>query len=506
MKLQIEKLALGFFICLFLVYPLFQIIRRDLNSPNFWFDESGQYWLARGQHHFKTALHPDGGWPEILEYGRVFNCDPGGFTLILRVWIEIAGSSPLALRLLPFSFFLGMITVFYLAARGLGAPREWAVLASGIPITSPLLIHYSTELRAYSMEACAVALLCFSPIWISQTKIPWGPISLGTFSALLASSRYSAFLIAAAASFVSIFPLRPRKVALARFVQFSLPLAFMVMATFFLFAVHQNGGALGPPAYVKDFLLSGQSWNEIWSMIKKNTFSPEVISIVLFISFPLLVLLQKKPSLLLQALLPRLIAVLSIAFCLTMAASFVGKLPWAVNTRWSIGYHALAACSWASLLAVMGTLLDRLKKQKVWLAKILLIATGIIIWNLQQIAFKKGRPTNESIASVLRIADQKSVHSLFIGDNAVPSARYLLEAGPLRGSSIVYPDKVYFETHADLNKRTAISAKKYQGIVVPSASTLPIYEKRIVGRILEIIPCPDGPSFLVLIMPSGRGK
>ena len=92
-----------------LIILLLCILARNLNSPNFWFDESGQFWLALGQNHFSAANTVAQSIKEAWNNSKSFNLDPGGFTLLLRGLIySFENTSPLILRSLPFFFTIAL--------------------------------------------------------------------------------------------------------------------------------------------------------------------------------------------------------------------------------------------------------------------------------------------------------------------------------------------------------------------------------------------------------------
>ena len=150
--------------------PSFFVASRYLASPDLWVDESDQVWLSLGLHHFTPPLTPPGGWGDIVRFGRAMDSDPGAFTVLLRFWMMVFGFSPLAVRSLPFVFFLLTPVVVILSARRCGASPIFAALAGSIPLGFPMILHYATEVRPYSMEACAVALLFFLPCWLTDER------------------------------------------------------------------------------------------------------------------------------------------------------------------------------------------------------------------------------------------------------------------------------------------------------------------------------------------------
>ena len=143
-------------------------LRVHLFSPNIWFDESGQYWLSLGLHHFTPPLSTPGGWDKIVEYGRVLNSDPGTYTLILRAWIKLFGADIATLRTLSLLFFLLGPVIIWLAGRRLEIPPAARAAAALAPCGSFMFYHYATEIRAYSMESLAVLYFFFLAAWTDR--------------------------------------------------------------------------------------------------------------------------------------------------------------------------------------------------------------------------------------------------------------------------------------------------------------------------------------------------
>ena len=158
---QIKILILLFF----LIFITIIFAWGNITNPNFWYDESGQFWIAKGLNHFSPKFSQNGDLYDVLLNNANFNLDPGGFSLILHYWTKIS-NSPLFLRLLPYCFFLiSFVIVVFIV-------KEWfpnsgvLVLFSGfILLTFSLIRNYAFELRPYSFEmVCLIIIICCANI------------------------------------------------------------------------------------------------------------------------------------------------------------------------------------------------------------------------------------------------------------------------------------------------------------------------------------------------------
>ena len=443
----------------------------------------------------------DGGLDELIKYGRAYNSDPGGFTLILMTWIGCIGSSPIALRSLPFLSFMGTLVILYFGARGFGTGPLWAILVASIPLTSSMLLHYATELRAYSMEALAVGWLFFTPLWLNQYKKGLAVFAFGIIAAILASSRYSAFLPAGAACFTALFPFKPWRQAFTRALLFSAPILFMVFAAYLLFVRYQAVEGLKPPDYVNEFLLEGKDWSSVMKAFKQNLFSAPGFSILAFVALStVLYFFNSEKTSTWKNIIVHQGLFTAITLLITIFVSWWGKLPWAVDTRWSIGYHALGVFCLGTMIATIGINFDKTKNTKLIKWKIpVFIFLSILVFKSQQEAFSKGRPLYETVAFCLQDCKENGWGRLFVSNHAIPSARYLIEVGPFVGR-FDYPDSVYFESAIEQQGQEPICATTYDSVILHDTSLMDSYLQRIKGKVVEIRKY--NPTILIRIQPA----
>lgn len=483
--------------------PLAFVASKHLASPNLWFDESGQCWLSLGLHQFTAPRTPHGSWGDILRYGRVMNADPGAFTFLLRFWMGVFGFSPLALRSLPFLFFLLMPVVIVLSALRCGANPVFAVLAGSIPLGFPMMLNYATEVRAYSMEACAVAFLFFLPCWLTDERRDRMVTILGCVAALLVASRYSAFIFGAAACLTALLPLRPLRAAVVRALRFGVPVLISAAAAYLLFARYQVNGSHQAPFYVEPLLLHGKNAAAQLALLRENFLGSDTLPITLFlIAAPLFFWLGPRSLTRLRSLVGRTAVFCALSVTLTALASLAGVLPWAVHTRWSIGYQSLSACCLAMIIVAVSICLCQ--EAAAWPRKTLVIAAATcfaVAWSLQlRQAVRVERPYYETIASHLKgLAGLPNAKELkfFIHPNAAPTVRYLCELGPFRGA-FSYPARFHFESEPDVAVGAPISANEYDIIVLTHTLFADAYRARVVGGKTELEASP-GPSCLLVL-------
>lgn len=102
----------GLSIGLFLLYQ----------HSSLWFDEAGQFWISQGLNHDSPPLSPSGDINEVLLNNRLYNLDPGGFSILLHLWIKLS-TSVAWLRLLPYIFFCLGVFSFLALLRFLSLNR-----------------------------------------------------------------------------------------------------------------------------------------------------------------------------------------------------------------------------------------------------------------------------------------------------------------------------------------------------------------------------------------------
>lgn len=192
--------------------------------------------------------------------------------------------------------------------------------------------------------------------------------------------------------------------------------------------------------------------------------------------------------------------ILSVTF--TAAASLAGRLPWAIHSRWAIGYQALSACCGAMIIIAVSVCLGRWAAD--WPKKILLSGMAVCfatVWSAQvKQAIRTERPYYETIGSHLKVlANLPNAKDLrfFINFNSSPTTRYLCEFGPFKGA-FGYPARFHFEPGEESNKGTPVSVNDYDVIVLTHFSFVAAYRARVTDGTAELRASPQPSCLLVL--------
>lgn len=184
---------LAFFI-FFLFFLIFSISNNNIGFKNLWFDESGQFWMAKGLNHFSPLNAQNGNIFEVLKYNAKYNLDPGGYTVLLHFWTYL-GNSALYLRLLSYIFFILSIVLLSKLFYNIDNRNPVILFMPLLFSFSNLFNYYAFEIRPYSMEllATVLSLYVYYKMDVILQKKRYALLS-GTLLGLLMTSRYSAIL------------------------------------------------------------------------------------------------------------------------------------------------------------------------------------------------------------------------------------------------------------------------------------------------------------------------
>ncbi|MCJ7733969.1 MAG: hypothetical protein MUP11_05420 [Anaerolineales bacterium] len=404
---------------------------NNITNPDFWFDESGQFWVAKGLNHVSEPYSQVGTIGDLIQNNRVYNLDPGGFTLLLRYWTMIA-NSPIFLRLLPLMFFsLSMILVSRLCL--IWYPNHpFSFFAGFILLFSSLLKYYAFELRPYSMEmftALASLFLCHKiPKILSSGKTA---IFAGLAMALLLTSRYPAFLtigVLGCFTFYELISKEITKQSIINFTIFITPIVISAAAIYFFTFQFQFPRA-NPPSYVDDFmLLTGNSWDILFNLETIKVYAPFLILLSLFIfKFKNVPINQFKKYFSFTIILNILFAILSLT----------GKHPWSFITKWDISIHVIM------LLSLLPFIFFGLNQfEKIFNVK----RMTNLFFNITFIFISAIIATNYTYSGFGSIYDNftecqvvKNENVTILATNyASPTIRYFFEFGPLNKYDQIY--------------------------------------------------------------------
>jgi hypothetical protein len=164
------------------VFWIFAIVKacKDIQNPYFWYDESGQFWISQGLNHESRPNSLRNSLPAIMESNSLYTFDPGGFSLILRLWSEVSMSA-VWLRILPQVFFFLTLVAFSLLLRQMKVDHFTSSLAL-LLITLGIPGGDAAFLRPYSASLCSYVWILYIAIKIlkqsARTKNLF-PIILG---------------------------------------------------------------------------------------------------------------------------------------------------------------------------------------------------------------------------------------------------------------------------------------------------------------------------------------
>lgn len=330
---------------------------RNLGNHYFWTDESATFFTALG---WPGPGQPPGDFAAIWSTMLTF-VDPGGYQLLVRAWTEVFGTSIVALRLLPFIFFVGYVMALLKWYRLAAAP--WIIAAAGasLMLVENITPYYAVELRPYSVVLAAAVALPLLVNWF-LTSPTWSRlITYCTVFCLVASVHFSMATVAVGcAALLMVFSARASdlssrlRLVIGALVSVGiLPLIHLVT----------RGNPLADKestlTYINDLMLRYQGPDEVLRTLVTNLITPTALPRTLFIALvPILWLaFRKTPHRQWLTDQTRPVLLLWLYVTVTLAASAVmswsGFLPWVVGTRWSIvdiGYIALSLVGLTALV------------------------------------------------------------------------------------------------------------------------------------------------------------
>ncbi len=340
---------------------------REGGSPEFWWDEAGQYWMSLGQYHLSDAGTPAGSVIDGLYQGRNgWNLDPVGFTILLRGWIEVFGASPMALRALPFVAYVLTFLVGAALGRVMRLPWFVSLAVSLSVISSAVVSQFATELRAYSLELLGVGVTATLTICVVVGSRRAGVALPVAFLFFTIFSRYS-FVVAVGASCTTLafatVMVRSRRLATALA---AAAVGAFLSAAFVLWNVGAFGGARqASPGYTDRLELAGpEAPTILLGTLRENFATGSQILVGLFLLTSGVVLVagwlrrrtepadagELRGSPVLRPWHGALLFVVSYEV-LAAALSVLGLAPWNAAYRWSIGLYGVALVAGLGLLS-----------------------------------------------------------------------------------------------------------------------------------------------------------
>lgn len=435
---------------------------HNIADANFWFDESGQFWMARGLNHFSPPFSAEGSLYQVMLNNRQYNLDPGGFTLLLHYWSNV-DCGPAWLRLLPFSFLVLTFYFLMLIVNELSRSALPAVAAATMAsLLFPMALGYGFELRPYSMEVAGIVASLFFLMKAVHRPSRANLILLGLVCSFFLTSRYS-FIIDIVSIAVVLFVFafnRSLKDYVTRGGLFYVPVVCTALAIWFLSLSQQNAG--GPtPVYVRGFVLYGKNLPEILQLIQTNFFSPRGLPSLVFMAlFPLVKLTGWAHNGSLRQCRFSAVYLFVILFqAISILLSALDRYPWHIDTRWNLNLQAIAMLSFAMLVVLFfeylrDKMIFRTNKPHLKIALILCLLLASVPGTNKKVHYSYDA-TYSYLASLS--AEQMTNSRYFVGYYARPTVRYLFEYGPLKSRTDIYPHNFLFEEEQDFWKQAEIN-------------------------------------------------
>lgn len=436
------------------VVGLATLFIRCGSNPNFWFDESGQFWMSLGQIHYSPPLSPAGTLQDVLRANRTANMDPGGYTVALHYWIG-AGTSPGWLRSFSFLFFVGTMLAFAKICHLWTGNRLLSALAGLSPLALPLLTRYALELRPYSMEACGVAVSLLLLEYCARRQTVTAYFTLGCVVALFLTSRYSFIFTATAIGLGVLWQVRNpgQKSRVARVAAYAVPVLAMCGAIYLVTLGNPGSHQKADPGpYVQDFIMHGKTIGQQLSIAAHGLFSPYGLGGVVLLSLYLVFLIRRTNSAQYQ-LFTSLVVVVAAMYAQFLFCSLIGMYPWCPQARWGITLTTVSLLSWFAVcwMAVGAAgLLEGRGGAKLWAAT----AVACAIAALYNVSTSTLYTTDTIYANLLALGPEKLRGKyIFVAAPAQASLRYLYECGPLqRSAQGIYPQSFRFELPANFSE------------------------------------------------------
>jgi hypothetical protein len=258
-----------------------------LSRTAFWYDESMQFWMSLGLDGFGPPHMPPSSFWDVVRNNAIANLDPGGFTIVMWLWLKLA-TDEIWQRALPFIFFLLGMACFGRMGWTRRRSIPFAVFSSLILAWDPLVLDYATEVRAYSMEFAGIAFGCvlLDKLTFHRETLP--ALFTGIVFAAFLGSRYS-FGLFAAAAFLALAVITfgdtsiNRRQGAMRLAAFAAPTAIAATVIFVVAFLPQykirmssDGGAY--LQYLAASTAAGKSWNDLLTMLARNLLGPSGIA------------------------------------------------------------------------------------------------------------------------------------------------------------------------------------------------------------------------------------
>lgn len=431
------KYYIPFFVGVYIVF--FLAISKNLFTPYLWYDEAGQFWIAKGLNHDSEPFTAEKGVLDVIENNKYYNLDPGGFGILLHYWTFISNHH-VWLRMLPFLFFIGVVLSFVYLSFLWTKNSKVAILMGLVAILSPKLLYMGFELRAYSMECLGTAMGIIA-LEKLNTGITYRKLLMWScVFAFFMTSRYSEILILYIVSLYILYLITKSKLTLAQkglsILLYSLPLLLTLAYVYFFALIFQNNDLL--ELYYLPYLS-----NDISILIE-----PQNILALLFIILLIVLFYQRHKYPLLEKY-QSLVFVTVFSNVLFIILSVLGKHPWSLSSFRCISLIMLFTICFVAfcgeiILKVFEKSTDIIYSLCYVIAVFTFYVTSDNLFIRNRLAYNAFY--SKYIYDNFTIVNLEKYSRIFVEYGEGPFIRYLYEYGKLSTRKKgIYPDKFTFQ-------------------------------------------------------------
>jgi len=495
------------FLVSFWVFLTISLGKSNLSNPNLWFDEAGQFWIAKGLNHYSPPLSQNAGVSDVIKENSEYNLDPGGFSVLLHFW-SVISNSVIWLRLLPYVFsVLSSMCIALIVFIWTRSVILALIFLNFINVFKVGLIwQYGFEVRAYSMEYFGVLILLLFLESYKKYKKNIYIVLLSVFMGIFALSRYSFFVYSL--TMVIIVGRYFRK-GYSKIFMFTIPFLIASFLTYFL-ALKKQLSVLQGYGAIHDLTIHGKSLEFIKNIFNQNLFNSINISLPsLFVLGLTIYLSNCKDSLVKKFHDVWLYVFISQAIFVVL--SIFDLYPWLMSSRWSLSSQMVVLISFSVIASSVYikfknkfenylSLILRRFYAAILITTLCLSGAIIISGNLLETvinrvvkASKSLRYINEStyenlLASNINHKDVK----VFVAYKSAATIRYLYEYGPFN-SEKYYPENFYFESGKEFYENEKIGDSCFfDYIIFPNLDDKQLagYKKRFVFNVEDVTTHP----------------
>lgn len=224
MKLILKKY--GYFTALGLIFLLGFLLRLKwlLANPSFWNDECSLAWNVVDKSY--------GDFFSVLDFTQVA---PPFFMIMAKLMTKIFGVSDFVLRITPFLFGAGSMTLFFLLSRRIFCKKHTILVSNFIFAINQTMINYSSEFKQYSCDVFFTLLCTYIFIDLFSENKTYKKILIYSFILCVSLwfSFVSIFAIAAGLFVLLLKQLKDKSLEIKKYLSLSIPI--ILNSLFYLF-------------------------------------------------------------------------------------------------------------------------------------------------------------------------------------------------------------------------------------------------------------------------------